>query len=241
MLIPIEKVSILLLQADNDLKFSASFAAQEIRHLCGFHPSIILSPHHPNFDYAILIEWYQPGHDGCGDSYVLSFNQTGVAIRASTKRGFLFAIGRFLRYCPIKSKCLEVPGKLELASVPASRILGYQIGYGKLSNSMDSWSVAQFDRHIRDLIIFGCNSIEIEYKPNSSPHHILPFHQMITEICGLAARYNLDCTLRIPNLELVSYYLDPRFSQCELEQPWSYFHPCPSCLPSLFRVVSLVN
>ena len=227
MLIPIEKVSILLLQADNDLKFAASFVAQEIRHLCGFHPSIILSPHHPNFGYAILIEWYQLGHDGCGDSHLLSFNQTGVAIRASTKRGLLFAIGRFLRYCPIKSKRLEVPGELELASVPASRIRGYQIGYGKLSNSMDSWSVAQFDRHIRDLIIFGCNSIEIEYKPDSSPHHILPFHQMMTEICGLAARYNLDCTLWIPNLEAASYYLDPRFSQRELEQRRELFSSMP--------------
>ena len=223
MLVPIESICVVPAEPDNDLKFAASYATEEINHMSGIRPFIADPTLIPNSRYSIIIAWHNEDNCPSQDSYVLSFKETSTTISSRSKRGLLFGIGRFLRNSPIKSACLEIPERLDLQATPSSLIRGHQIGYGQLSNSMDSWTTTQFDRYIRDLIMFGCNGIEIEYKPNPSPHHTLPFDEMATEISRIATRYDLDCTLWIPNLGDESHYIDPISSKHELNSRKSFF------------------
>ena len=223
MLVPIESISIVPAEPDNNLKFAASYAMEEINLMSGIRPSIADPTLIPKSRYTIIIAWHNEDNYPSQDSYTLSFNETSATISSGSKRGLLFGIGRFLRNSPIKSTCLEIPEGLNLQTTPSSLIRGHQIGYGKLSNSMDSWTTTQFDRYIRDLIMFGCNAIEIEYKPDPSPHHTLPFDEMAAEISRIATRYDLDCTLWIPNLGDESQYIDPISSKHELNRRKSFF------------------
>ncbi len=223
MQIPVETIHIAAAEADDDLTFAAVYAADEIAYVSGVRPHVTPRSNPEGF-YTLRVD----RRDGLpADSYTITSDEASLTISSSSRRGLLFGIGRFLRLSPFRDDCLDIPADLDLQFSPSSRIRGYQIGYGHLSNSMDSWSVAQFDRYIRDLVLFGCNAIEIEYKPDPSPHHKLPFDEMTAELSILAARYDLDCTVWIPNWEDEAYYLDTVASGRELEDRGRFFHILP--------------
>ena len=227
MLRPIESLCLAVEERDTKLAFAADFAAEEIERLSGRRPPVVAPSEVSTFSFSIEFAWFPKDRKGAEDSYELSSSDASVTIFSSSMRGLLFGIGRFLRMSPMHERSLDIPSRLRLKTDPFSLVRGHQIGYGRLSNSMDSWSVEQFDRYIRDLILFGCNAIEIEYKPDASPHHILPFAQMVSEISRIAARYDLDCTLWIPNWEDESYYRDRRSSNEELSKCRRLFAALP--------------
>jgi len=51
--------------------------------------------------------------------------------------------------------------EIAISSTPRYPIRGHQLGYRALSNTYDSWSLAQFEQYIRDLALFGANAIEL--------------------------------------------------------------------------------
>ena len=157
-------------ERDGDLEFAADFAADEIERLSGVRPPRVDLLEVLDEHFAVFFQLRSSEDDGFDESYRLSSSEGFVRITASSKCGLLFAVGRLLRLCSFRAGELEITIGLDLEFRPKSRIRSHQIGYGHSSNSMDSWAVAQFDRYIRDLILFGCNAIEIEYKPDDSPH-----------------------------------------------------------------------
>ena len=223
MRILVQSIQVVVAEDDDDLEFAAAYAVDEIAYVCGVRPTL-----GPSSKREITFTLCVARREGVADdSYAITSDQTSLTIHSSSKRGLLFGIGRFLRLSHLVDACLNIPTNLDRVWSPASHIRGHQIGYGHLSNSMDSWSVAQFDRYIRDLILFGCNAIEIEYKPDPSPHHILSFDEMAVELSVLAARYDLDCTLWIPNWGDETHYLDPVQSGLELEDRRRFFSLLP--------------
>ena len=216
MLRPIQSLCLVADERDTELTFAAVFAAEEITRLSDLRPPIVDRSEVVPFPFTIILAWFHDDREGVEDSYELFSSDASVTITSASMRGLLYGIGRLLRLSPVQRGCLNIPTQFRLESDPYSRVRGHQIGYGRLSNSMDSWTVEQFDRYIRDLILFGCNTIEIEYKPDPSPYHILPFVTMVSEISRIATRYDLDCTLWIPNWEDETYYRDRRSSNREL-------------------------
>ena len=58
MLVPIESISIVPAEPDNDLKFAASYATEEINHMSGIRPFIADPTLIPNSRYSIIIAWH---------------------------------------------------------------------------------------------------------------------------------------------------------------------------------------
>ena len=115
---------------------------------------------------------------------VMEENKT-IAVIGVDARGVLYGIGKLLRKMEIRTGQILVPVDLKIASSPAYPIRGHQLGYRPKTNSYDAWTPAQFDQYIRDLAIFGANSIEI-MPPRTdddftSVHMKLPAIEMITE------------------------------------------------------------
>ncbi len=54
-----------------------------------------------------------------------------------------------------------MPSDLRLSTTPFARLRGHQLGYRPKNNTFDAWGPAQIDRYIRELALFGANSIEI--------------------------------------------------------------------------------
>lgn len=82
-------------------------------------------------------------------------------------RGALYAAAHLLRAIDFEAPELQLPEIAPSASAPVVKLRGHQFGYGNMNNTVDAWSLEQFDQYIRDLIVFGANAIEIS--PTTDP------------------------------------------------------------------------
>ncbi len=161
-------------------------------------------------------------------------NQT-VVIAGNDDRGVLYGVGKLLRIMEFHDGEILVPVNLSISSTPVYPIRGHQLGYRPKTNAYDAWSVAKFDSYIRDLAIFGANSIEI-VPPRTDDDFSnqlmkLPAIKMIAEQSGICKAYGLDVTMWYPNMG--SDYTSPDSIKKELDEREKVFSVLPK-LDALF-------
>ena len=144
-------------------------------------------------------------------------------------RGLLYGVGRLLRKMEMRPGELLLKEALTLASSPVHSLRGHQLGYRAKTNAYDAFSVAQYDQYIRDLALFGANSIEI-LPPRTddeltSPHMKLPPARMIVEQSRICQEYGLDVWMWYPNVG--KDYKRPDSIQSELDQRQKVFASLP--------------
>ena len=116
-----------------------------------------------------------------------------------------------------------------LASAPKYPLRGHQLGYRPKTNSYDAWDLAQWDRYIRELAIFGTNAIEL-IPPRSddaadSPHFPLPPLEMMAGMSQICADYGLDVWIWYPAMD--ADYADPKTVEYALEEWAEVFKKLP--------------
>ncbi|SDL81190.1 alpha-glucuronidase family glycosyl hydrolase [Kriegella aquimaris] len=127
-----------------------------------------------------------------------------VLVVGNDPRGVLYGIGNLLRKMEMGAGEILVPVDIQISSSPKYPIRGHQLGYRPKTNSYDAWSASQFDSYIRDLAIFGANSIEI-MPPRTdddftSVHMQVPVIEMIEEQSKICDSYGMDVWMWYPNL-----------------------------------------
>ncbi|GLU54103.1 alpha-glucuronidase family glycosyl hydrolase [Dyadobacter frigoris] len=157
-----------------------------------------------------------------------------VLIVGKDARGILYGVGRLLRNMEIRQGEIHVEENLAIATSPRYPIRGHQLGYRPKTNAYDAFSVAGFDQYIRDLSLFGANSIEI-MPPRTdddftSPHMKLPAIKMIVEQSRICKEYGLNVSIWYPNLG--KDYANPDSIKKELKEREEIF----SILPKLDAV-----
>ncbi|MEI6139646.1 MAG: alpha-glucuronidase family glycosyl hydrolase [Mariniphaga sp.] len=119
-------------------------------------------------------------------------------------RGVLYGIGKLLRNLEIHPGRILIDNNFKVASAPKYPIRGHQLGYRPKTNAYDAWTVDQFDSYIRDLVLFGANSIEImPPRTDDDPTSVnmkLPSIQMMTEQSRICKEYGLDVWMWYPNM-----------------------------------------
>ena len=128
-----------------------------------------------------------------------------VLVAGSDERGVLFGAGYLLRHLDMTPHTLAPHDLADIDTAPAFSVRGHQLGYRPKNNTFDGWSAAQFEQYIRDLAVFGTNTIEI-IPPRSdddaqSPLFTLPPMQMMVQLSSILDRYGLDCSIWYPALD----------------------------------------
>lgn len=158
-----------------------------------------------------------------------------ILIAGHDERGALYGVGYLLRKSELRNNQLLVPSGLNVSSTPEYPIRGHQLGYRPKTNAYDAWSVTQFDRYIRDLAIFGVNSIEIlpprTDDDTTSVNMKLPAIKMIAEQSRICKSYGLDVWMWYPNMG--SDYTSPDSIKKELAERDQVFSVLPK-LDALF-------
>lgn len=114
-------------------------------------------------------------------------------------RGALFGVGRLLRNLVCHRESVRLPAPLNLVSAPDYPIRGHQLGYRATANSYDAWSPAQFDQYIRELALFGTNSIEgIPFQDTRPTVNSYPRSKMNIDISRICRRYGQDYWIWVP-------------------------------------------
>lgn len=135
---------------------------------------------------------------GKPESYHVYYNDGSVFIEGADTRGQLFGAGYLLRILQYSEQSVSFPPGLDVSASPDKPVRGHQIGYRNLANSYDGWSPEQYEQYIRELAIFGTNSIEaIPFMP-ASPHFKLSSRDMNARISGFCKKYDLDFSVWTP-------------------------------------------
>jgi hypothetical protein len=143
-----------------------------------------------------------------------------VLIVGDDSRGVLFGVGKLLRSLEMSRDRIDLRAPLQVTSAPAMAIRGHQLGYRPKTNSYDAWDLPQWEQYIRDLAVFGCNSIEL-IPPRSdddadSPHFPLPQMEMMIGMSRLAAEYGLNVWIWYPAME--SHYATPEAIEAAVKE-----------------------
>src|ERR1044071_2245525 len=149
-----------------------------------------------------------------------------VWIRGADSRGALFGVGQFLRSLEWGRHSARISAELDVATAPAQAIRGHQLGYRETANSYDGWDEKQFEQYIRELALFGANSIEgIPFHDDrKSPHMPLPREIMNRKLSEICARYELDYWIWTPaDFDLKNAARRAEF----LEKHEALFRDCP--------------
>jgi hypothetical protein len=147
----------------------------------------------------------QPGPEGFTLTTSHESERAIATIKGFDDRGVIFGAGFLLRQFRMGRQHLDLAGDLDLQSKPKTLIRGHQLGYRPKSNTYDAWTVPQWEQYIRDLAIFGTNTIEV-IPPRSddaadSPHFPLPQIEMMAEMSRIADDYAMDVSIWYPAMD----------------------------------------
>lgn len=176
-----------------------------------------------------------PSIENEGFKFLVHPERKTIFIIGHDSRGLLYGVGYFLRKTEMRPSKITLSTLLNRSSSPKYAVRGHQLGYRPKTNSYDAFTVAQFDQYIRELAIFGANTIEIlppitddEF---SSPHMKLTAAEMIVEQSRICEEYGLDVSMWFPNIG--TDYLHPDSIREELDYRESVFSSLPK-LNALF-------
>jgi hypothetical protein len=115
-----------------------------------------------------------------------------ILISGADGRGVLYGVGKLLRIMEWKNGEVNFPEDIDITSSPAYPMRGHQIAYRTLANSYDAWTPEIYDQYIRDLALFGTNSIELIPNGGRGPlmkYDPLEMNIAVSEICD---KYDMD-------------------------------------------------
>ncbi|MCG2462216.1 hypothetical protein K8352_15760 [Flavobacteriaceae bacterium F89] len=115
-------------------------------------------------------------------------------VLGSDARSILYGVGKLLRMSDMEQHKFSIPKHVDFSESPQFAIRGHQFGYRNTANSWDAWTVAQFDQHFREQVLFGANSFEnIPFQdPASSVHFKVDPQIMEVEMSKICDKYQAD-------------------------------------------------
>lgn len=128
-----------------------------------------------------------------------------ILIVGRDERGVLFGVGALLRKLSMASGGAGFDRPLNLSAAPEKPVRSHQIGYRYKNNTYDAWSLSQFEQQIRDLAIFGANTVQliapVSDDKAESPLSPAPPLETLLGIDRILDRYGLNCDLYYPEME----------------------------------------
>ncbi len=126
--------------------------------------------------------------------------RTILTVEGYDGRGILFGAGELLRTFCYRNGGIGLPANLPVSTTPDKTMRGHQLGYRNTANSYDAWTPAQFEQYIRELVVFGTNSIESIpiFDEQKSPHFKIPPDEMNARISAICHKYDLDYWIWVP-------------------------------------------
>lgn len=174
-----------------------------------------------------------PASAGKPEAFHIETFRTGktqnVRISGEDERGVLFGIGYLLRHIEFSQGHAQLSTPLNIYSAPQFAVRGHQLGYRFKNNTYDAWTPQRFEQYIRDLAVFGANTVEL-LPPNtddaaSSPLFPLPAMETMTRVSGILKEYGLRCSVYYP--AMAKDYADPDTVRSELRAWGDVFSGLP--------------
>ncbi|MCR5485658.1 MAG: hypothetical protein K6F09_08685, partial [Clostridiales bacterium] len=184
----------------SDAEKAAMLFSEEIERRTGTRPEI-----KDDMSAGVCVSLIEDKTIDNKDVFVLSLSENGLAVTAQGIRGLIFGYSMFLRKSVFNGKTISLLCDISGKYVPDKKIRGHQLGYRPLNNTYEAWDIDDFKRYYLDLMMFGCNMIELIPQNTEGEKNSLMKYSS-EELCVLASsladEFDLDVSLWCPNDDL---------------------------------------
>lgn len=137
------------------------------------------------------------------DSYKISKNADEITFTAYGIRGFMFAMGHFLRKIKIAGGEINLTEDIDGSYSPIKKIRGHQLGYRDTPNTYDAWDYDAYFNYFKELMFFGCNTMEHTHfedrEENYNPLMKYKQDEFLKNASRLADEIDMDVSVWYPN------------------------------------------
>ncbi len=150
-----------------------------------------------------------------------------VRVTGNDARGVLFGVGRLLRELDMRRNAVSLRDQWSLRTAPKLRVRGHQLGFRNTNNTYDLWTLRDYEQYIRDLAVFGANTIEVTGSGRDTDNGLysVPPSRMHQQLSKLAGEYGLDFSIWLPASQ--KSYEDPATVEKELRHWDAVFASLP--------------
>ena len=125
-----------------------------------------------------------------------------VCVVGRDVRGALFGAGRLLRALRMSEGRLLLDADFHVSTAPHYPVRGHELGYRNKSNTYDAWSVEQYEQYVRDLAVFGANTVtllaELEHMDKDGPHMTETVAERTEKLTPIIGSYGLRVWIWLP-------------------------------------------
>ena len=94
------------------------------------------------------------------ENFSIEHEKEKITVTAHRLRGLIYGYSVFLRKCRVIDGELVLTKDISGKYSPYMPIRGHQLSYTDMNNTYETWGEKQYERYIRDLMMFGTNTVE---------------------------------------------------------------------------------
>lgn len=178
------------------------------------------------------------------DSYKIDLDNNCLKITAQGTRGIIYGIGRFLRKTILKNGKIKLIEDISGFYSPYMKIRGHQLGYRVNSNTYEAWTPEQYYEYIKDIMFFGCNTIEhTVFHETDKSHRLMKYSQteMVRLVNEKAKMLDVNISYWTPNDEKPVEESAKDRSDFFKNQPYGDIYFPPGSDPGEFEADELID
>ena len=126
------------------------------------------------------------------------------AVIGADARGILYGVGKLLRLMEWGDGRLMLPLDISISTAPKFPIRGHQLAYRPKTNAYDAWTPEIYEQYIRELALFGANTIDIlpPCTDDDEKNDLMKYDSFYMMCClsEIIHSYGLDVGIWYPNM-----------------------------------------
>ena len=170
---------------------AAEFFAEEIEIRTSHLPEITNKVPAGNF-VSLSIE-----NESESEEYTVRHDEDKIFITAHRLRGLIYGFAEFLKKAVYENDKIFLIKDISIKRKPSMQIRGHQLSYTDMNNTVDMWSKAEYERYIRDLMLFGTNMVEADSGVREEKSTLMRFSQkeMLIAMSEICVDYDIDLSV----------------------------------------------
>ena len=170
---------------------AAEFFAEEIELRTDFVPEIVSENPDGNF-VSFCIE-----NEGDSEKYTVTHDENKIFITAHRLRSLIYGFAEFIKAAVYEGNKIYLVKNISISRTPSMKIRGHQLSYTDMNNTVDMWGKAEYERYIRDLMLFGTNMVEADSGVREESSTLMRFTQkeMLIAMSEICVEYDIDLSV----------------------------------------------
>lgn len=174
--------------------FAAELFAEELEMRTGKAPVVVSKPEGECYIELKLVDE--------SDSEDFRIEQDGkkITVTAHRLRSLIYGYSMFLRKSVVRDGELVLTKDISGDYSPYMPVRGHQLSYTDMNNTYEAWDEKQYERYIRDLMMFGMNTVEGCLGKDEKPTKLMKYSfEEITKLkSAICQRLDIDFSMWSP-------------------------------------------